>query len=189
MIYFSFFSLQQTLRLQKRGTGGVDTEAEGGVFDISNLDRLGRSEVELIQIVIDGVQRLIKMEKQLERNHSIHNLMPSPGLLHPPGDFPDLGQHNNWMAKCLTPEIYTKLSGKKTKSGFTLDMAIQTGVDNPGHPFIMTVGEFLMHRCILISSEYLYLFLTCCFTMMCDILVVHHIGITSKVKSHLVPLR
>ena len=44
------------------------------------------------------------------------------------------------MAKCLTPQIYQKLGGKKTPSGFAFDMAIQTGVDNPGHPFIMTVG-------------------------------------------------
>ena len=34
-----------TMRLQKRGTGGVDTEATDGTFDISNLDRLGKSEV------------------------------------------------------------------------------------------------------------------------------------------------
>merc|ERR1711997_1250479 len=27
-----------------------------------------------------------------------------------------------------------------TPGGYTLDQAIQTGVDNPGHPFIMTVG-------------------------------------------------
>ncbi|XP_010767438.1 creatine kinase U-type, mitochondrial-like, partial [Notothenia coriiceps] len=33
------------LRLQKRGTGGVDTAAVGGTYDISNLDRLGLSEV------------------------------------------------------------------------------------------------------------------------------------------------
>ncbi|XP_010185277.1 PREDICTED: creatine kinase U-type, mitochondrial-like, partial [Mesitornis unicolor] len=31
-------------RLQKRGTGGVDTASTGSVFDISNLDRLGKSE-------------------------------------------------------------------------------------------------------------------------------------------------
>lgn len=55
-------------------------------------------------------------------------------------DFPDLSQHNNYMAKALTPEIYEKLRGKVTKNGFTLDDVIQTGVDNPGHPFIMTVG-------------------------------------------------
>jgi len=55
-------------------------------------------------------------------------------------DFPDLSKHNNWMAKCLTPEIYEKLRDKVTPTGFTLDKVIQTGVDNPGHPFIMTVG-------------------------------------------------
>ena len=47
-------------------------------------------------------------------------------------DFPDLSQHNNWMAKCLTPAIYEKLRDKKTVSGYTLDSCIQTGVDNPG---------------------------------------------------------
>ena len=47
-------------------------------------------------------------------------------------DFPDLSQHNNYMAKALTPEIYEKLRGKVTKNGFTLDDVIQTGVDNPG---------------------------------------------------------
>lgn len=55
-------------------------------------------------------------------------------------DFPDLSKHNNWMAKCLTKEIYATLRDKVTPSGFTLDQVIQTGVDNPGHPFIMTVG-------------------------------------------------
>lgn len=40
-----FSDILQKLRLQKRGTGGVDTAAVGGTFDISNLDRLGQSEV------------------------------------------------------------------------------------------------------------------------------------------------
>lgn len=40
-----FSQILSNLRLQKRGTGGVDTAAVGGVFDISNLDRLGHSEV------------------------------------------------------------------------------------------------------------------------------------------------
>lgn len=40
-----FSKILNNLRLQKRGTGGVDTAAVGGVFDISNLDRLGQSEV------------------------------------------------------------------------------------------------------------------------------------------------
>merc|ERR1711931_342189 len=58
----------------------------------------------------------------------------------PDEDYPDLSKHNNWMSKCLTPEIYAKLRDKVTPSGCPLDRIIQTGVDNPGHPFIMTVG-------------------------------------------------
>ena len=55
-------------------------------------------------------------------------------------NYPDLSKHNNWMAKCMTNEIYTQLADVKTNTGYTIDEAIQTGVDNPGHPFIMTVG-------------------------------------------------
>ena len=40
-----FEQLLEQMKLQKRGTGGVDTAATGGVFDISNADRLGKSEV------------------------------------------------------------------------------------------------------------------------------------------------
>merc|ERR1712168_286594 len=58
----------------------------------------------------------------------------------PEEDYPDLSKHNNWMSKCLTPEIYAKLRDKVTPSGCPSDRIIQTGVDNPGHPFIMTVG-------------------------------------------------
>ena len=36
--------------------------------------------------------------------------------------------------------MYDELSKVKTPNGFTFDKVIQTGVDNPGHPFIMTVG-------------------------------------------------
>lgn len=50
--------------------------AEGGVFDISNLDRLGFSEVELVQKVIDGVNLLIAMEKRLNINRPINDLVP-----------------------------------------------------------------------------------------------------------------
>lgn len=48
--------------------------------------------------------------------------------------------HNNWTSKCLTKATYEKLTNLKTQNGVTLDNIIQTGVDNPGHPFIMTVG-------------------------------------------------
>jgi len=55
-------------------------------------------------------------------------------------EYPDLRKHNNCMASNLTPAIYAKLCDKATPNGWTLDQCIQTGVDNPGHPFIKTVG-------------------------------------------------
>ncbi|XP_061785501.1 creatine kinase B-type-like [Nerophis lumbriciformis] len=71
-----FGEVLKRLRLQKRGTGGVDTAAVGGVFDISNADRLGFSEVELVQMVVDGVNLLVDMEKRLESGDAIDDLMP-----------------------------------------------------------------------------------------------------------------
>ena len=56
-------------------------------------------------------------------------------------NYPNLDEHNNWMAKCLTADVYQQYQSTKTPSGYTLDLAIQTGVDNPGHPFIYTVGK------------------------------------------------
>lgn len=58
----------------------------------------------------------------------------------PSADFPDLRRHNNCMAAALTPTIYARLRDKTTPNDWTLDQCIQTGVDNPGHPFIKTVG-------------------------------------------------
>uniref|UniRef100_A0A8C2R7G0 Creatine kinase U-type, mitochondrial n=1 Tax=Capra hircus TaxID=9925 RepID=A0A8C2R7G0_CAPHI len=73
-----FPKILENLRLQKRGTGGVDTAATGSVFDISNLDRLGKSEVELVQLVIDGVNYLIDCERRLERGQDIRIPPPLP---------------------------------------------------------------------------------------------------------------
>nr|XP_019838816.1 PREDICTED: creatine kinase B-type [Bos indicus] len=72
-----FPEVLKRLRLQKRGTGGVDTAAVGGVFDVSNADRLGFSEVELVQMVVDGVKLLIEMEQRLEQGQAIDDLMPA----------------------------------------------------------------------------------------------------------------
>lgn len=99
-----FPEVLKRLRLQKRGTGkwgrgcrqssspgaappqpadltaspgGVDTAAVGGVFDVSNADRLGFSEVELVQMVVDGVKLLIEMEQRLEQGQAIDDLVPA----------------------------------------------------------------------------------------------------------------
>merc|ERR1719262_1814441 len=55
---------------------------------------------------------------------------------------PDLSKHSNFMAEqlCQNPELWDKLKGKTTAAGTTLAQCIKTGVDNPGHPHIKTVG-------------------------------------------------
>ena len=58
-------------------TGGVDTAAVGAVFDISNADRLGFSEVEQVQMVVDGVKLMVEMEKKLEQNQPIDDMIPA----------------------------------------------------------------------------------------------------------------
>jgi len=68
----------KNLRLQKRGVGGVDTASEGGIFDLSNLDRLGFSEVQLVQFVCDGVDLVVELEKALEAEEDISERIPEP---------------------------------------------------------------------------------------------------------------
>jgi creatine kinase len=47
-------------------------------------------------------------------------------------EYPNLETNKNIMSRCLNREIYAKLRHKQTSQGFTLDQAIQTGVDNSG---------------------------------------------------------
>ena len=49
------------MKIQARGGAGVDS-AGGDVWDMSNSDRLGTSEVDLVNVMIDGCAKLIQME-------------------------------------------------------------------------------------------------------------------------------
>ena len=67
--------------------------------------------------------------------------------------YPDLSKHNNYLAEGMTPAIYKKLADLHTLSGYSVDECMQTGVDNPGHPFIKTVGLVAGdEECLSISS-------------------------------------
>merc|ERR1712166_1528836 len=57
-----------------------------------------------------------------------------------PADMPDLSKHSSFMAECLTADVWAALKDKKTSTGVTLAQCMKTGVDNPGHPHIKTVG-------------------------------------------------
>ena len=43
----------------------------GVTYDISNKHRLGYSEVQLVQKMIDGVNTLVKEDKELAANHKL----------------------------------------------------------------------------------------------------------------------
>jgi creatine kinase/arginine kinase len=58
-------SIADKYHVQIRGIHGEHTETDDGVFDISNLRRLGRNEVELVQDMYDGVKAMISAEKKL----------------------------------------------------------------------------------------------------------------------------
>ena len=58
-----FNSIADQYFVQIRGIHGEHTETDDGVFDISNRRRLGRSEKELVQDMINGVRALIDAEK------------------------------------------------------------------------------------------------------------------------------
>merc|ERR1719160_1952908 len=61
-----FKKLMGAMLLQARGTGGVDSANVGGTWDISNADRMGKGEVDLVNLLIEGAAQLVKWEKMLE---------------------------------------------------------------------------------------------------------------------------
>ena len=57
--------------LQTRGTAGVDSASTGGTWDISNADRIGKSEVQLVNIFIEGLAQIVRWEQALEEGKNI----------------------------------------------------------------------------------------------------------------------
>ncbi len=54
--------LCESLNLQARGFHGEHSESEGGIFDISNKIRIGKTEFDLINTMISGIKKLIDAE-------------------------------------------------------------------------------------------------------------------------------
>jgi creatine kinase len=57
-----FKDLVRAMELQARGGRGVDSAAVGGLYDISNKDRIGKGEVDLCNALIEGLAQLVKWE-------------------------------------------------------------------------------------------------------------------------------
>ncbi|XP_064110500.1 arginine kinase-like [Macrobrachium nipponense] len=61
----------EELKVQPRGTRGESGGQTGHTYDISNKHRLGYSEVELVQCMIDGVNTLYAEDVALQKKHGI----------------------------------------------------------------------------------------------------------------------
>merc|ERR1712119_238746 len=61
----------EELHLQPRGTRGESGGQTGHTYDISNQHRLGYSEVQLVQTMIDGVNTLWKEDLELQKKHGM----------------------------------------------------------------------------------------------------------------------
>jgi len=61
----------EELSLQPRGTRGESGGQTGITYDISNKHRLGYSEVQLVQTMIDGVNTIYMEDVQLQKKHGL----------------------------------------------------------------------------------------------------------------------
>merc|ERR1719242_1334596 len=58
-------SIADKHHVQVRGLNGEHSDTSDGIFDVSNKRRLGRSEVQLVQDMYDGVKAMLKAEQEL----------------------------------------------------------------------------------------------------------------------------
>jgi creatine kinase/arginine kinase len=58
------------LGLSVRGIHGEHSESSDGIVDISNTARLGKTEMEIINLMTEGVKKLLKMEDEMSQSAS-----------------------------------------------------------------------------------------------------------------------
>lgn len=115
---------------------------EGRVWEVSNLERLGTSDVGLVNIVSRGCRQLVAMECALRKRLPV----PRPGLggtptfgfpTPCPDECPELSGHNNLMSRVFraNPALYHDLKRRTTIHGLTLAHAMKPGVDMRGGTF------------------------------------------------------
>ena len=66
-----FEALVRRLRLIPRSEYPQNDRRYTGIFDIANAEALGKTEVEVINVMIRGVAELIALEKRLENGEEI----------------------------------------------------------------------------------------------------------------------
>ena len=66
-----FKKVLSKMGLQARGTAGEESNSVGGTFDISNYERLGKSELDLCNTFIEGIAQVINSEQALGEGRHI----------------------------------------------------------------------------------------------------------------------
>merc|ERR1712241_1626815 len=118
----------EQLHLQPRGTRGESGGQTGHTYDISNKHRLGYSEVELVQKMIDGVNKLWEEDKKLQKGGTVELYRAMPAQTN--GPFPNIQSKHSLVASHVSKPVWEQLKGIKTKpSGFTLIQAIACAVE------------------------------------------------------------
>merc|ERR1712079_819026 len=122
----------EELHLQPRGTRGESGGQTGHTYDISNKHRLGYSEVELVQKMIDGVNTLWEEDKKLGGELEKSEAQPEYKAMEAVtgGPFPKIQSAHSLVAKHVSEPVWNQLKDIKTEtSGFTLIQAIACAVE------------------------------------------------------------
>ena len=124
-----FQSIADKYCVQIRGIHGEHSESADGIYDISNKRRLGRSEVQLVQDMYDGVKAMIEREKDLaEEDVMCGSTLEGPESLTGFPIFPE-GTKSS-VARFNTHDVWSKLKDKKDAYNVSYKLCIFSGCKN-----------------------------------------------------------
>ena len=133
-----FEKIAAEYNVQIRGIHGEHSESADHVYDISNKRRLGRSEVDLVQDMYNGVKAMIAREKELgggaqaaaggDADVQAGSHLNSAADLTGYPVFPD--GTKSLLCKNLSREIWAELKETKDAHGFSFKEAIFSGCKN-----------------------------------------------------------
>eukprot|EP01083_Nonionella_stella_P242851 846766_1 len=136
-----FNDIAKRNNLQIRGIHGEHSESSGGIYDVSNKRRLGITEWDGVKDLINGCKELIESESKLQaesggdekKEEEKEQTEIALNATLAKNEYPaeELKKCKSTMSKYLTKELFDKLKELKTKNGFMLKNALNTGVKNP----------------------------------------------------------
>mmetsp|Transcript_25355 Transcript_25355/g.45926 ORF Transcript_25355/g.45926 Transcript_25355/m.45926 type:complete len:948 (+) Transcript_25355:20-2863(+) len=140
--------LCRSLELQC-SSGGA---AASGLWHVHSSDCLAISEVDLLNITVQGCKRLVALEQRLENGEPVFDALPGLGPELPPGVLPDSGSCPRRMpdistcksvvAACLRNDsgIYMRLRALKTEGGIGFGRCIRGALDRRSNGAALSTG-------------------------------------------------